>query len=231
MGGSAWGQSLQIDFIELKSNRFVVHYSLTDTVPGRSYTVRAYASHDGFTNPLQKITGDAGLDVKTGSSRIIEWTFSEEVGTAFDGKIVVELRARVFVPFIKTESINQYNVFKRGRSYNLTWEGGSSHNVLNFDLYRGNRKIHSFPNVGNSGHHAFKFPSHIKAGRNYRFRISDSKNSDEVVYTREFKIKRSVPLVLKTTAGIGVATSLFLVLNGNTAEEPGIADPGKPSTN
>ena len=229
--GQVHGQSLEIKNIEIKGNKFIVYYDLMDSVVNRSYTIRVYSSADGFINPLQKISGDVGLDVKTGMNRKVEWSFLEEPGSMAEGKLMVELRARVFVPFIKTESINQYKVFKRSRTYNLTWSGGSAQNVLNFDLYRGDRKVASFPNIGNAGHHSFKFPSHIKPGNNYRFRISDSKNADEVVYSNTFKIKRRIPLVVKSAVVLAAGASVFLLLNkdeggggGNGLPDPNIPD-------
>lgn len=209
---SARCQSLIIKSIEIKANRFVIYYSLQDSIPGNSYTIRAFSSADGFITPLQKTVGDVGLDIKPGANKRVEWPFQEELPASFEGKLAIELRARIFTPFIKTESINQYKLFKRARNYNLTWSGGSSHNVLTFDLYRGDRKVFSFPNIGNSGHHTFNFPSHLRPANNYRFRISDSKNADEVVYTTEFKIKRRVPLILKSAAALGVGASIYLLL-------------------
>jgi hypothetical protein len=219
-----FGQSLEIKNIEFKSNRFVVHYDIVDSIADRSYTIRVYSSVDGFVSPLQKIQGDAGVDINAGKHKKLEWAVLEELGASFEGNVTLELRGRIYIPFIKTESINQYKVFKRGRNYNLTWSGGSEQNVLNFDLYRGDRKIFSFPNIGNAGHHSFKFPTHVKPGKNYRFRISDSKNKDEVVYTDVFKIKRRVPLAIKAVPILALGSVVYMVLN-KKEEDEGIPNP------
>lgn len=209
-------QNLQITNAEIKNNRIVVYYDLTDSIPDRMYSVRIYASADGYINPLQKVAGDVGLTVKTGLNRKVEVDAASEWDKGISGPLAFELRARVFVPFINTESINQYKVFKRSHAYNLTWSGGSSQNVLNFDLYKGEKKIASFPNIGNAGHHTIELPSYVKPGAGYRFRISDSKNSDEVVYTSEFRVRRKTPLLLKSLA-IGAAGAAVMMLGSGSS--------------
>ena len=111
-------QMLEIKGLEFKANKIIVHYDLLDSVEDRSYTIRVYASVDGYVNPLQKITGDVGLDVSTGKNKRIEWAVLEEA--YFEENLAIEIKGRVFVPFINAEGINQYKVFKRARTYNLT---------------------------------------------------------------------------------------------------------------
>lgn len=190
-------QIIELKHVELQNNKVVVYYNLIDSVEGRFYSIRLYSSADGFLNPLEKIQGDVGLEVKPGLNKKIVWSVAEETAINLQQKISLEIRGRIFIPFINTESINQYKVFKRNRNYDLTWAGGSPQNILNFDLYNGDKKIASFPNIGNIGHHSFRFPAHTKPSKHYRFRISDSKNKEEVVFTQEFKIKRKVPLLAK----------------------------------
>lgn len=190
-------QKIELKHVEFKDNKVIINYRLLDSVAGRFYTIRLYSSGDGFLNPLSKVQGDVGLEIKPGLDKKIVWAVKDEDQINFEQKISIEIRARIFIPFIDLENINQYKVYKRNRSYNLTWSGGSPQNILNFDLYNGERKVTSFPNIGNVGHHTFRFPTHTKPSGNYRFRISDAKNKEEVVFTEEFRIKRKVPLLLK----------------------------------
>jgi hypothetical protein len=219
-----FSQQLEVKHAEFKSGLVSVHYSLQDSVVGRVYTVWLYASRDNFLSPLQKISGDAGLEVKPGTDNTIVWDARSEYGADFEGKVSLEVRGRLFIPFINTESINQYKVFKRGRKYNITWSGGSSQNILNFDLYRGDRKVISYPNIANVGYQTIEFPSHVKPGKGYRFRISDSKNKEEVVYSQPFKIKRKIPLTLKVLPLVG-AGYVFLSLSGKDTPDDAIPDP------
>jgi hypothetical protein len=205
-------QNLELKYAEFKEDKLVVHYSLTDSVIGRFYTVRLYASKDNFLNPLEKISGDIGLEVKPGPDNQIIWDARTELGASSDGKVSLEIRGRIFIPFINTGGIDQYKIFKRGRKYNITWSGGSPQNILNFDLYHGEKKITSFPNLANVGHHSFEFPTHVRPGKGYRFKISDAKNKEEEVYTDKFSIKRKFPLALKALPVLLVGSSLYLLI-------------------
>jgi hypothetical protein len=214
----ATAQDLQLTYVEFKEDKLVVHYSLADSVIGRFYSVRLYASKDNFLNPLEKVSGGIGLKVKPGPDNTIAWDARTELGPLFDGKVSLEIRGRVFIPFINVESINQYKVFKRGRKYNITWTGGSPQNILNFDLYKGERKVITFPNLANVGHHALEFPTHVKPGKGYRFKISDSKNEEDIVYTTEFRVKRKIPLVLKVIPAIMVGSGIYWLLRPKDKE-------------
>lgn len=220
-------QSLELRSVELKENKMELHYDLLDSVEDRFYSIRLYSSADEYLNPLAKISGDAGLEVKPGKGKVVTWALRDELSPEFTGKVAVELRAKIFVPFINTESINHYKVYKRKRKYNLTWKGGTPQNILNFDLYHGENKITSFPNLANVGHHELEFPAHVKPGNNYRFRISDAKNKDEVVYTNTFRVKRKVPLVMKVIPGLMAGSMIYLLLSSGEGEEDLPVAPGE----
>lgn len=214
LAGRSDAQSIDLKYVEIVSNQLIVHYDLTDTMAGRSYSVHLYSSLDGYLNSLEKVSGDVGLEIKPGKDKKIAWDFKQEPGVTPKGRVAIEVKARLFVPFINAENINGYKVFKRGRSYNLTWSGGSAQNILNFDLMKGDRKITTFPNLANVGHHSFDIPSYVKPGKNYRFRISDSKNKEDMVYTSLFRVKRKTPLLIKTLSVAGLAAGVYVLVSG-----------------
>jgi Ser-Thr-rich glycosyl-phosphatidyl-inositol-anchored membrane family len=225
--GVCQGQSIELKFVEIKQNKVVVHFDILDSLEARFYSIRVYSSVDGFLNPLEKVSGDVGLEVRPGKNKTVTWTASEELSSTFKDKVSLEIRGRIFIPFISTESINQYKLFKRRRKYELTWKGGSPQNILNFDLYKGEKKITSFTNVSNVGHHTFEFATHVRPGKGYRFKISDVKNKEEVVYTNQFTIRRKIPLLLKVLPLVAVGVALNF-LNSTPAGESDIRDPNKP---
>jgi len=204
-------QTIEIKYVEFAANQVVLHYDLVDSVADRFFTIRLYSSKDNFLNPLEKITGDVGFEIGPGPNKKIVWNAKEEFGDQFDGKISLLLRGRIFVPFIKLDQINQYKVFKRLRKYDLTWGGGTPQNILNFDLYNGDQKIMTFPNLANVGHHQFRFPAHVKPGKNYRFKVSDTKNKEGVVFTKSFQIKRKVPLLIMAVPIAAIVTTIVLL--------------------
>jgi hypothetical protein len=221
------GQGIEIRSFQQTGETLVVSYDLLDSIEGRSYSIRMYSSADGFINPLDKVTGDIGLEVKPGKNKTISWQLLKDLPPGFDSKVAVEIRGRLFVPFIGTNAINQYKVFKRKREYNITWTGGTPQNVLNFDLYHGEKKVHTFPNLANVGHYSLILPVHIKPGKGFRFRISDAKNKDEVVYTSAFKVKRKIPLLMKAVPVALVGAGIYYIIS-TKKEDDGLDDPYKP---
>jgi hypothetical protein len=224
-------QTIELKYAELLNNKVVLHYDLLDSLEGRFFIVRLYVSKDNYLNSLQQVTGDVGIEVRPGKNKIIAWDAREELGELFDGSVALEIRGRVFVPFINVEQINHYKIFKRSRKYTLTWSGGTPQNILNFDLFNKDQKVLTFPNIANVGHHQFEFPVHLKPGKRYRFRVSDTRNRDDVVYSQSFQLKRKVPLLFKVIPVTLAATtlSIFLINRSGVEEDQRIGGPIKPN--
>lgn len=207
-GYKAQSQQVEITNIEYTDNKVEVTYNLLDSIVGRYYTIRLYSSKDNFLNPLEKVSGEVGMEIKPGSTKKITWDASHELGSSFKGKVALELRGRVFVPFINMEGFEDIQVMKRKRDYNIIWTGGRPQNILNFNLYKGEQKVQTFANIANVGHYKLQLPAHTKPGKDYRFVIADTKNKDEVVRTGQFRIKRKVPLIIKIVPAAIVAGAI-----------------------
>lgn len=218
--------SLELGHLEFSNDLVVIHYSLTDSTPGRLYVVRAYFSQDNFLTPLNNVSGDLGFEVRPGIAKKIFWNPRKELGNSFDGNVAVELRATVFVPFLKLNGFEKYKSIVRGRNYTITWSGGSAQNILNFDLMQGDKLVAAFPNVANVGHHGLKIPTNVPVGKNYRLKVSDTKNGDDVVNTGDFSIRRRIPQVFKFMAGAILGASIFALTS--KSNEPGLDGPPKP---
>jgi hypothetical protein len=194
--GTLCAQQLQVNRVELNGDNVILHYVLLDTVPGRSFTVNLYASRDNYINPLENLTGDYGPEIKPGIGKKVIWNAKQELGATFDGKVSVEIRARVYVPFIVFDNFDK---IKRGKPKEITWRGGSRQNTLNFELYnkRDEKVTTVIANINAAaGNTSLSIPSDVKAGKGYRFKIVDSKNKDQVIYSSRFAIKRKVPLLV-----------------------------------
>jgi len=219
-----YGQQLEVKRIELSGADVIFHYTLSDSVAGRSFTINLYTSRDNYINPLERLSGDFGLQVKAGNDRKVIWHAQQELGNSFDGKVAVEIRARVYVPFIMFDGFNK---IKKGKPTDLTWRGGSRQHMLNFELYnkKGERVTVLNANTNAAANHTtVTLPGDVKAGKGYKFRIVDSKNKDLAVESTPFTIKRKVPfllIALPIVAG-GVVASQFINPPG---EDGNIPDP------
>lgn len=229
-GGVAFAQSVDVRNIELSEGTVNITYNLNDSIVGRYYTVRLYSSEDNFLNPLVEISGDVGMEVSPGHGRVLTWHAQDELGSSYDGKLSLELRARVYIPFINVDSFDDIKTLTRRRKENLTWSGGRSNNILNFNLYRGEEKVTTLSNIANVGHYELELPVHIKPGKGYYFLISDIKNKDEVVRTSQFRVKRKVPLLFKVLPAFAIAGASTLLAPevGGSTEIP---DPILPPEN
>lgn len=205
------GQELTIKRVELENENVFLLYDLQDTTQGRRYTINLYSSRDNFITPLQKITGDIGLEIIPGSNRKIRVNIKEEFGQEFEGKLAFELRARVYIPFIRLESFKKNQQYKRGKPYEIRWSGGRPQNVLNFDLYKGDQRVNTFSGIPNGGKYTILFPMDTRPGSDYHFRISDSKNKDEVVNTNDFRISRKIPLLMKALPAVAVGGVMYFL--------------------
>jgi len=229
----ACAQEFNMKRFELAGDQLLLYYDLLDTAKNRSYTVHVYSSRDNYLNPLQKLSGDVGLEVKPGMNKKITWNAKEELGAEFEGNVAIEVRGKLYIPFVRMSGFDDTQVRKRGVPFMMTWSGGTRQNVLNFDLYKGAEKVWTQAGVGNTGKYEMTIPKNVKPGEGYRFKISDSKNRDDVVYTGDFAIKRKVPLLLKMIPVVAVAGGAYFLLQSN--ETPDIGDApcpeGEPNCN
>ncbi|MCB0489783.1 MAG: hypothetical protein R2820_01145 [Cyclobacteriaceae bacterium] len=207
-------QQLIIDNTSIENERIKIHYTLKDTTAGNRYTVRVYGSHDNYLSPLESLEGASGINIGPGSHELT-WN-PGELGTSFAGSIALEVRARIYVPFVQFEGFEEYKKIKRLKPYTLTWSGGTERNILNFDLMKGDKKVLAIPGIANTGHHTLVLPQSIKPG-DYNLRISDSKNKDEVVFSDDFKVQRKWPLLIKVLP--------VLVVGGVISQLVGKSDP------
>jgi hypothetical protein len=219
-------QQLQIDKTSISGDKIVVYYSLVDTIPGKYYTVRLYGSHDNFMHPLEKISGDAGIDLRPGGQKKIMWD-PKELGETFEGKIALEIKARTYIPFVQFDGFEEYKLIKRLKPYTIIWRGGTPQNILNFDLYKEDERIMTYPNIANVGHHTLLLPRSVKPGT-YKLKISDTKNKDDVVFTEEFRVKRKTPLVLKALPLLALGAVISILLNAEEPQAFRIPDPISP---
>src|SRR5437879_5209116 len=143
-----FGQEISIKQIELEGGHVFIYYSLVDSTLERSYIVNLYTSKDNFVRPLQKVTGDIGIEIHPGINKKINWNANEELGHHFEGKVSFEIRSRIYVPFLALKDFN-YKKLKRGTEYEITWTGGRPQNILNFDLYRYDKRVVTFNTIAN----------------------------------------------------------------------------------
>jgi hypothetical protein len=214
-----FSQRVEIDRIFFENGKVHVQYKLIDDKGDRNYQMQLYGSIDNYISPLKEVRGAVGVEIYPGEQKEIIWDPFAEYGEDFEDQIALEIRGRVYIPFVKFDDFN-FKSIKRGKAYALTWTGGSASNILNIELYNSeNNKVEVFSNVANVGEYSLTLPKGTKPGKGYRLRISDKKNKDDVVYSKEFKVVRKIPLVAQIGAGVIIAGGIYYFVSQLGAEE------------
>jgi hypothetical protein len=214
---SAKAQSIAIDFIEFSERNVIVHYNIDDGANStRQFLVQLYSSQDNFTTPLTRVSGDFGAEVNAGFDKKIVWDLTKELGN-FDGVISLELRGRVFVPFVKL-GIKEGQIYKRGKNYPLNWTSGNLSGMVNIELYNGaGERIWGESNVSNVGKFDWYLPGSVRKGGNYKLKFTNSKDRNDAVYSQPFSIRPKIPFMVKLGVGLVIgATSAFLIMKSSS---------------
>lgn len=196
----AIAQKVSIQKVDLDGERIIVYYDLEDANTNHEYLLNLYSSNDNYTDPLKNVTGDVGQEVKPGTNKKIVWNIRQEYG-GYKGRIALELRGRVYTPFVRLDNYAIKKSYKRGKTYNISWKAGGT-NPIHLELYKGNLRLDGAMNHPNNGIYTLNIPAKAKPGNDYRLKISDSRNNDEVIYTPYFKVAPKIPMVAKVLGGL-----------------------------
>jgi hypothetical protein len=230
-----FGQSVNIKKIDLAGQKVIITYDLEDSNPGNEYLLNLYTSKDNFSAAMTHVTGDIGQEVKPGTDKRVEWNLVEDLG-AYKGRLSFEVRGKMFVPFVKLQNFDAAKSYKRGNTYDIGWKAGST-NAIHIELYKGSQRITGELNHPNNGAFSMTFPGSAKPGKDYRIKITDSKNAEDVVYTGYFKVAPKVPLLLKIIPAIAIVGAVAVLAGGSKSNSPSgggdsaptpIADPPGP---
>ncbi len=223
-------QNMNIDFIELAGRNVVVHYNLDDGGnSSRQFLVQLYSSQDNFTTPLNRVTGDFGPEVTAGFDKKIVWDITKELGS-FKGDVSLELRGRVYVPFVKIKDIEEGQVFKRGKNYPVNWTSGNLSGQVNIELFNeAGDRIWGENNVANVGKFDWYVPANIKKDNNYKLKFTNAKDRNDVVYSHPFTVKPKIPLLVKVAGIVVVAAVVELAVSSSTSSSGAKAYSAPPS--
>lgn len=230
IGGFA--QTVTINKVELAGEKIIVHYNLENSNASSNFLLNLYESKDNFSTPLAKVGGDIGSEVKPGNNKKIEWRVREEYGN-YKGKLALEIRGKVYVPFVKLQNFAVAGAYKRGKSHDLLWQPGSS-DPINIELYKGTERISGSMSQPNNGVYSLNIPGNTKTGSDYRLKITNTKSNEEIIYTPDFRIKPKLPLLLKVLPIVVIGGAVATLGGGSKKGEASITNsklPDPPTQN
>lgn len=226
---AVYSQQFTVKVIELAGNNIKIVYDLIDSTKSRVYTINLYSSLDSYVNPLQRVSGDIGLEVKPGTDKTILWNAKEELGASFHGEFDLEVRGKVYTPFIQFNDFKNGRTFRRGRASTITWSGGTRQNILNFSIYNGDEFLGSITNIANSGSTELVIPTNVPPGKGYHFIVSDTRNKDQMMKTSTFNVKRKHSLGAKLIPVLALIAVPVYFIFIDTEPEDVSGPPGLPS--
>jgi hypothetical protein len=219
-------QKITLRKLELVNDHLVVHYEIDDSNFNNEYAVSLYTSKDNFSAPVTKVSGDIGQEVKPGE-RQVTWAIREEYGD-YKGPLSVELRANVYIPFVRLKTFITSKGYSRGKAYPLEWRPGNT-NPVHIELFKEDQRLQGELNHPNSGYYNVNFASRLKPGKGYRIKLTDSKHPDDFAYSQKFKVRRKVPLLVKVLPLlVGGYFAVQLLESGSS--ENSLPDPPKSPT-
>jgi len=193
-------QNVLIKKVELVGDKVIVTYDLDDSNSSNEYLLNLYASKDNYAAPLTKVSGDIGPEVKPGLNKKVEWKLIEEFG-AYKGRISLELRGKVYVAFAKLRNFDAEKSFKRGKQYDIFWKAGTT-SPISIELFKGNQRIQGEMSHPNNGSYTLSIPSNAKPGKDYRVKMTDTKDNNNVIFSPFFKVSPKVPTAVKAGAAL-----------------------------
>lgn len=216
-------QSIMNIKIQISGDRIIINYDLESVNTDYNFSVIIYSSHDNYAEPLKQVTGDVGMDVKPGGNKKITWEAHEELGD-FEGKIALEIRARFYIPFLRLLNPVVNDKWKRGKIHNIEWSGGGSSDIR-IDLYRDNQREQTIITAQNTGVFRWNIPIGIKPGKNYQLLLSDSRNTEDQVYSEGFSVTHKIPSLLKGAVVLAAGIVIYLIIPDKTKPEESIPNP------
>lgn len=209
---AAYAQKAFIKKVELAGEKIIVYYDLEDGNPNNLYQITLYSSNNNFSSPLSKVSGDVGNDVKPGSGKKIIWNTLEDLG-AYKGKLAIELRGKVHNPVVRLTNIDVGSKFKRGKSHTITWKPGNI-NAIHIELRKGGERISGELNQPNNGSFSLFIPARTALGKDYTIKITDSRNAEDIVVSKPFRVTAKVPLLFKVLPLAVVGGALVIIGGG-----------------
>src|SRR5258708_655245 len=205
-------QTVTIKKVELAGEKVIVHFDLDDANTNHEFLLNLFSSNDNFTAPLAKVSGDVGPEVKPGLNKRITWDILKEYG-GYKGKLSLEIRGKVYVPFVKLQNFETEKSYKRGKTYLLSLKAGNT-DPIHVELYKGSQRISGEMNHPNNVTYALTVPSNAANGHDYRLKITDSKSNEEVIYSPFFKVRPKIPLLVKVLPVVVVAGAVVALIGG-----------------
>jgi hypothetical protein len=181
-------------------DKVVVTYDIVDAKPNQKFELYLFASHNNFSQPLAKVSGDVGKNIQPGLQKKIVWDVSEEL-RYYNADITFKVKGEAMpFPFVFTKPGDETAV-RRGKDAAVTWTGGRPEQRVKLELVQDGTTVSNLGEVANTGDYLWAIPKTLEKGM-YSLRLTADK---EVVDSAPFKVKA------KSSAAVKIIPALLVV--------------------
>lgn len=207
-------QSINNVKASFNEGRVIVTYDLVGGSLNQKYALELYGSHDNFSKPLTKVTGDVGKNVTPGILKRIIWEATLEF-TSYKKDISFKVKGEPMIAPFTFKNPTGSKALKRGKKTSIEWSGGANSQKIKLELYKGTELASLITETENSGQYIWNIP--VKLGKgSYSIKISTSGESSasESASSKTFTIKPKIPLVYKILPAVVVGGIIAILSSG-----------------
>lgn len=206
--------------------KVIVTYDIVGASEGQKFRVTLFSSHNNFASPLSLVSGDVGRDreLTAGTGKRIEWSAKSEL-KEFVGDVTFEVRAEILSSlFIESPTIG--SKFKKGKTLDVAWRGGSAGETMRLDLLKGGAVIAQMASIQNNQRYTWAIPKSMSKASDYQVRITAESGT---AMSGTFGIKAKTPLIVKVLPVLAVGGALYFVLSGSKEKTSDLPEPPEPN--
>jgi hypothetical protein len=196
------GYSQKIEDISfaMDGEKVKIFYTLKGDYSDQTFEVKIFTSVDGFKNPLELITGDVNRKNITPGKKEALWDAKKEY-KLFEGDISFKIVATVISNYW-ISAPTKGETIKRGRHYEITWEGFKPNANVKITIHYPNGKLEEL--VSSTSGKSYTWKVRSKASKDVIIRVTDLNNSSAQAKSGTFTIKRKMPVI----AQVGIAAAI-----------------------
>jgi len=214
-----WSQSVQFVRAQVSGENVIINYDLNGE-SGQIFNIEIYSSHNNFTIPLTRVSGDAGDNIQAGSNKQIVWEAKKEL-KIFTGDISFEVKARsIYLPVIFTSPTSETNV-TGGKSLIVRWRGGVDGEQLAITLLKDGVLFESFGNIKNTGSYTWAVPKKVPKSSNYKIRMVSSGRYADTFESVPFTLKKASKAWIYVLGGAVVVGGVAAAASGGNGNGNG----------
>ena len=215
---SAFAQKLENLKAIGQGDKIIISYDINGAFEGDKVNVQLYGSHNDYSIPIQRISGDYGNGIAPGKGKKIEWETKAELGN-YAGEISFEIRAEVIAVFALTKSLTKA---KRGKTLNLKWRGGDKNENVKIELLKAGKVQGTLGTVANTGSYLWKLPAKQTLGKDYALRMANAK---EIINSSAFSIQPKYPMWMKIGVPVIIGGVVAIMTTGGDPKSGTLISP------